>query len=176
MKKLIRLTEGDLHRIISNSVKRALQEMDYKTYLNAGDEARKRGSIGYQREKGVEGLDNQLIAGRRERERAHAFDDAARQAFNRDYGYQDDKNFVGMGGDPDATEEFGPHAIGLKDKGYGNPTKYEYGRNRDSFAEETPEEFFDGNTDASDAYRRGDADLRRYRSGKSHYNKGKGWD
>lgn len=30
MKKLIRLTEGDLHRIIENSVKRALNEVMYK--------------------------------------------------------------------------------------------------------------------------------------------------
>lgn len=29
MKKLVRLTEGDLHRIIENSVKRVLRESDY---------------------------------------------------------------------------------------------------------------------------------------------------
>ena len=34
MKKLIRLTEGDLHRIIENSVKRALNEVDWRTYAN----------------------------------------------------------------------------------------------------------------------------------------------
>ena len=34
MKKLIRLTEGDLHKIIKSSVKRVLQEADWKTYMN----------------------------------------------------------------------------------------------------------------------------------------------
>lgn len=29
MKRLIRLTEGDLHRIVRNSVKRVLRESDY---------------------------------------------------------------------------------------------------------------------------------------------------
>ena len=32
MKKLVRLTEGDLHRIIENSVKRVLRESDYDDY------------------------------------------------------------------------------------------------------------------------------------------------
>lgn len=32
MRKLVRLTEGDLHRIIENSVKRVLRESDYDDY------------------------------------------------------------------------------------------------------------------------------------------------
>lgn len=32
MKKNIRLTEGDLHRIVRNSVKRVLRESDYDDY------------------------------------------------------------------------------------------------------------------------------------------------
>lgn len=47
MKKIIRLTESDLHNIVKESVNRALNEMDWKTYMNAsrkrklqGDELR----------------------------------------------------------------------------------------------------------------------------------------
>lgn len=35
MKKIVRLTESDLHGIIKNSVKNILSEMDWKTYINA---------------------------------------------------------------------------------------------------------------------------------------------
>ena len=34
-KKFIRLTESDLHKIIKESVSRVLNEMDWKTYMNA---------------------------------------------------------------------------------------------------------------------------------------------
>ena len=39
-KKLVRLTEGDLHRIVKESVNRVLTEMDWKTYANAGKKTR----------------------------------------------------------------------------------------------------------------------------------------
>ena len=35
MKKLIRLTESDLHRVIKESVKQCLTELDWRTYANA---------------------------------------------------------------------------------------------------------------------------------------------
>lgn len=38
MKKLVRLTEGDLHRIIENSVKRVLRESVYDDYDEYEDE------------------------------------------------------------------------------------------------------------------------------------------
>ena len=34
-KKLIRLTESDLHGIVKESVNRVLTELDWKTYANA---------------------------------------------------------------------------------------------------------------------------------------------
>lgn len=43
-KQVIRLTEQDLHNIITESVKQALNELDWKTYANA---ARKQNSIMY---------------------------------------------------------------------------------------------------------------------------------
>ena len=38
-KKFIRLTESDLHKIIKESVSRVLNEMDWKTYMNASRKA-----------------------------------------------------------------------------------------------------------------------------------------
>lgn len=42
MKKIIKLSENDLHNIITESVKRVLNELDSKTYLNAAKKARDR--------------------------------------------------------------------------------------------------------------------------------------
>ena len=57
MKQIIRLTEGDLHRIIRNSVNEALlNELDWKTYANASNKARNRGT-NYWRERGRNGFD-----------------------------------------------------------------------------------------------------------------------
>lgn len=52
MKKIVRLTEGDLHNIIRESVNNIIQELDYKTYGNAANKSAERAS-GY-REKSRE--------------------------------------------------------------------------------------------------------------------------
>ena len=39
MKKTIRLTESDLHRVIKESVKQCLTELDWRTYANAAKKA-----------------------------------------------------------------------------------------------------------------------------------------
>lgn len=41
MKQRIRLTEGDLHRIVKESVNRILTELDWKTYINASRKRKK---------------------------------------------------------------------------------------------------------------------------------------
>lgn len=42
MRKIVRLTEGDLHRIISESVNNVIQELDWRTYRNAYFKSTKR--------------------------------------------------------------------------------------------------------------------------------------
>lgn len=42
MKKIVRLTEGDLHNIIRKSVNNIIQELDYKTYGNAANKSAER--------------------------------------------------------------------------------------------------------------------------------------
>ena len=44
-KKLVRLTENDLHRIVENSVRRALNELDWKTYNNLARAREKEGDF-----------------------------------------------------------------------------------------------------------------------------------
>ena len=39
-KKLIRLTESDLHKIVKESVNKVLTELDWKTYASAADKLR----------------------------------------------------------------------------------------------------------------------------------------
>lgn len=41
-KKLIRLTESDLHKIVKESVNKVLTELDWKTYASAADKLRQR--------------------------------------------------------------------------------------------------------------------------------------
>ena len=38
-KQIIRLTEGDLHRIIKETVNNIITELDWRTYANAGKKA-----------------------------------------------------------------------------------------------------------------------------------------
>ena len=40
MKRRVRLTEGDLHRIVKESVNRILTELDWKTYASAAKKSR----------------------------------------------------------------------------------------------------------------------------------------
>ena len=42
MKKIVRLTEGDLHNIIRESVNNIIQELDWRTYANAANKSAER--------------------------------------------------------------------------------------------------------------------------------------
>jgi len=63
-KKLIRLTEGDLHNIVKESVNRILTELDWKTYASAAKKASERKD-----------------------KRAGNFHDAAEKELSKKYGY-----------------------------------------------------------------------------------------
>jgi len=81
-KKLIRLTESDLHRIVKESVNKVLTELDWKTYANA---ARK----GYYR---------QWKEPENKWKRYHKFRRAAEDAFNREHGTDDVRGKVDIRG------------------------------------------------------------------------------
>ena len=86
-KRLIRLTESDLHNIVKEFVNKVLTELDWKTYASASDKARERGT-NYWRSKGETNLQNLLRKATSSQHRADRFGDAAKDAFNRDYGYK----------------------------------------------------------------------------------------
>ena len=186
-KQIIRLTESDLHQMVKESVNKILAELDWKTYASAADKARERGNVSYWREKGdnspkgSDGYWNMVGKASDERLRSDRFGDAAKDAFNRDFGYQQGKPYdndyqrVGMGGDFGSTEEFSPHAVGYRSKGYGNPKKYEFGRDNDTFKSVEPEEFFNGNDDAAKAYHNANDEIKNWKKGNYDYQKGKGW-
>lgn len=178
-KQIIRLTESDLHQMVKESVNKILSELDWKTYANA--EKKARGTMGdadYWREKGVKGFDAIRNAAH-QRERAKEFGDAAKNAFNRDFGYQkgehfydDDYQRVGMGGDFGYTDEFAPHAAGWKHDGVASLKRFPHGVYT---SERTPEEFFGDNLDAIQAYNKAKNEVGNYKKGKYNYEKGKGW-
>lgn len=75
MRRTIRLTENDLHRVVKESVRQCLAELNWKTYANAAKKASYRG----------------------EPERASAFRDAAIQNFNDEFGYDDEGASLRLG-------------------------------------------------------------------------------
>jgi hypothetical protein len=90
-KQIIRLTESDLHNIVKESVSQVLTELDWKTYMNAARKwadtlknnpahpKRKSNIMGHENSKGDHDIptDNRL----------RAFKDAARDAFDKKYGF-----------------------------------------------------------------------------------------
>lgn len=178
------INESQLRKIIAESITKAINELDYKTYINAGKKTGKGGDISAQRELNPNGTPAQWFQDAvKARKRAEKFYDKAREEFNQTHGYKngrrydDDYSAVELGGDFTSSEEFGPHIRGFKSKGYGEPYKYEYGRRYDGNAgkDMSPEEFFDGNGDASNAFNNAQEEWANFKQGKYDYDNEKGW-
>ena len=103
MKKIVRLTEGDLYRIIKESVNNMIQELNGSTYGNAARKSAERYND-YQRQiKDKDTFLNRLNPRKRreiqnlrdlankEELRADRFSDAASDSFQREFGYSDDE-------------------------------------------------------------------------------------
>lgn len=179
MKQIIRLKESQLRDMIYETVSGLISELDWKTYANAEKKASERGDISYWREKGETDPKKMFNNAVDNRFRAERFGNAAKDAFNRDFGYQQGEHFydddyqrVGMGGDFNSTEEFSPHAAGWRHDGVASMKEFPHGVYT---YERTPEEFFGNNPDAIQAYRNADDEVKKYKKGKYSYEKGKGW-
>lgn len=171
-KNIVKINENELHKLIGESVKKMISELDWKTYANASKKSMEK-SVPSDFEGGS--LADRAKKAMKNRERAKRFGDAARQSFNDQFGYEGDGVQVDMGGDFMSTEEFGPHIRGLKDKGYGRPMRYDHGWNDHELKHQTPEEFFGGDDNAVSAYNKGKEEIGNYKKGKYGYAKGKGW-
>lgn len=196
MRQRIKLTEGDLHRMIKESVKQVLSELDWKTYDSAMRKAAQRG----------------------EWERAGDFGEASKRAFNRDFGTNNnvyDYNYRRMSvpfeNDYDYyNDEYKPHTT-YSNKGCYNDTvcahsdshipdslevipyrdTYHHRDMRGNYKTDYKDfdtvdndvydnegNVWDENTtlaQAVQANRRGAKDTRDYLTGKYKYQKGKGW-
>ena len=109
MKKTIRLTESDLHRVIKESVKQCLTELDWKTYQNAAEKA-------YDRY-----LDNDDW---KEADRADAFADAAERSFNDTYPRERGRFSHDMEYDAPRMTYDSPHGIASGFSGEGGSAEY----------------------------------------------------
>ena len=181
MKQKIRINESTLRKIVAESVKRTLNEIDWKTYANAGKKAGHGGDISTQREMNPQGTPSQWFHDAvNSRQRAKMFYDKAKEQFNQDYGYTNGKRYdndyssVELGGDFTASCEFAPHIRGYKSKGYGEPYKYEHGRRYDGYAGQdmSPEEFFQGDDNAIQSHSKASEEWDNYKKGNYEYDNG----
>ena len=154
-KKLIRLTESDLHRIVKESVNRVLTELDWKTYANA---ARKRA---------LQGADDKVIGD---------LDAAANKGLEK-YDIGSEQPLYGY--------KNAPRLKTTKQDSWGNkfarqelkmPEHERYSDNYSAYDHGTG---FDGTADISLSKIGGNRDARKdigdYFRGNSKYIKGKGW-
>lgn len=167
MKKTIKLTESELKGLISESIKKILSELDWKTYQNAANKDRNP-------------------------KRAKEFSDMARDRFNDQYEYEDDKgNMVKM--DPLSPSDFYSHNRLLVSTTPEKPSPYAgkkinisspstNNHNSNEFIAKYP----DGSYTIEDKPFTSDKrharkiqkaydDFESYRNNKSEYKKGSGW-
>lgn len=85
-KKLIRLTEGDLHRIVKESVNKVLTELDWRTYANAAKKSREQASTDWDRAKEDPYDYSHYHNYDKHSTRARNFDNAAAEALGKQYG------------------------------------------------------------------------------------------
>lgn len=180
-KNILRLTENDLKKLVMESAKKILSELDWKTYASA---ARKNDEFR---------ANNPHTA--HQWNRSYDFRDAARDAFDKKYGLegQYDKRYGGENGainlntmddfsvsgsrDHDFGDE-NPHRLNHNvyhlSKKYGKDGSYGRARMWDYAHDTTPEEFY-GDEEMGKKFRDAEKDAEDFNSGKSHYVKGKGW-
>lgn len=190
MKKRVRLTESDLHRIVKESVNKVLTELDWKTYANAAKKSHER-ALDIARKPENSNLFTYSYSNDDEKtynknyKRSDDFTDAAKKAFDSKYGYNDgttkiesEREIIPMLNGVAGYENGGvwrgewddieggyvggcePN-IGAKFWGKGNPDIYYNGRLK--------------NQDALDAYDRAKEEMGNYYKDKYTYHKGKGW-
>lgn len=182
----VKLNEQQFKDLIKESVNEILAELDWKTYQNAAYKAQQRRD------------DNPYHY---DRNRNYAFQEKAREEFYKQHGLEGqfdgpryggergtvnlsnndlrDKDRIAVTGSRD--HDFGdenPHGLNHNvyhfgkqygiDGGYGRTRMWDYAHNS------TPEEFY-GNQEMSDKFKKAEQDVEDYRTGKSKYTPGKGW-
>lgn len=165
-KNIVKLTESELKQIITESVKKIISELDWKTYQNA---AKKDYNP----------------------KRAREFAQAARDTFNKDYEYSDDNgNYVGMNksGLYDKDNTLSINSSYDKPSKYGNnnvrfSSKSANGDDKDNWYSMKYDNTYGHvekptTTDKRHARKIQKAydEFENYRNGNAKYNKGEGWN
>lgn len=151
MKKRIRLTESDLHRIVNESVKSILTELDWRTYASAAMKARKR-AYAAENDKNVDNYNKYS-------DMARNFDRGTERALNKQYGGRH-----GVNTDSEPRQEFRSYDD--------NPFSIENNtawRPFEGYEEEWPP-YADRELDKP-----GSTEIADFVKGKNKYIKGKGW-
>ena len=105
MNKIVRLTEGDLHNIIRESVNNIIQELDWRTYANAANKSAERAS-GYREKSNEKKWYDSILPSRarkrqgkisnladKENDRSRRFASAANNAVKDQLGYKSKNGF-----------------------------------------------------------------------------------
>ena len=158
----IRLTENQLHRVIKESVKKILTELDWKTYQNAAKKAHLKAYDDYDKE------DPNF---EKYRNKSSKFSDSATDSFMRDHGYDDGRYYMEMNnamyGSPKSIRPY-YDASNIKmydrDEEEENPPFYE-----------DPSYFEDMPNNVRQKYNNAYNELSNYKLGNYDYKKGKGW-
>lgn len=178
MKRTIKLSESDLHRVIAESVRQCLTELDWKTYQNARRKANERG----------------------EYDRAMRFGNASDKAFNDEFAYQGDEespyfepnvrgdtfmNKIIANSERHGFESPSHTLYHTRNKGgkpydydttkaFGIMDKYDKEKRYRRTINPSLKRFF-GNAEQEDAYRRASKEMDDYVDGNYEYVKGEGW-
>ena len=167
MKKIVRLTESDLNRIIKESVNNIITELDWKTKMNnlkgrqrQGDEAYRQG--------------NEKMA-RKYWDKASDAKYDTRDEFERKY---NGKPFRGMSDDKFRMDDIYPRSgdfyTSMNNGKYFNNYTSKNGNAPDGSNDDYYLDNFEDKNDV-DTFRRMNKDVNDYVNGKSQYVKGKGW-
>lgn len=194
MKKLIRLTEGDLHRIVEGSVRRALNELDWKTYMNAAKKSYDRWKNDNDDDEAADRADDFTYAAKDSFMKKHNIDkrpDRARFKANFAYPSYDDNDY-----EPKVTGDLTDWYTQDAERSWPNRRQSFVNYHSDpdirrgvKFDDEWPRKGQDGfdvpttrttlnnrdYADSEDFLGNAYNDINHYNTGKSRYVKGKGW-
>lgn len=178
MKKIVRLTEGDLHRIIKESVNNIITELDWKTKMNyvkgrlrQGDEAYRQGD-----ENGYRKYIRKAEYG------AHDANDELEKKYN-GRPFRDEKGdkfraYVDLGNGNVNTYFKGKNNVDYKSKNGNTPSAFIRGDFTTGLLHNNANNLLDNyedNKNDVDTFRKMNKDVNDYKNGNSQYVNGKGW-
>ena len=159
-KKVIRLTEGDIHRIVKESVNKVLTELDWRTYANAAKKSREQASNDWDMAENDPKNYNHYYDYDKHSTRASDFSRASAEMLDKQYG--------------------GRHSVNTDDSHIQRFQRYPNSEIDVSHFAHRPMKGYEEDwppyaTTTRDNYHIGNKEISDFVNGKSKYIKGKGW-